>query len=133
MWENANAAARLPAQDLKRARSFYRDRLGLEPAEERPGGLRYVLGGSEFAIFASEGASSSSFTQLAIYVDDIEATTSALRNRGVELESYDVPGLRTVNGVAEVKGNYPSKGSGERAAWLRDSEGNLIAIGELIP
>jgi catechol 2,3-dioxygenase-like lactoylglutathione lyase family enzyme len=133
MWENAHAAARLPAADLDRARSFYRDRLGLEPAEERPGGLRYVLGSTEFAIFASAGASSGAFTQLAIYVDDIEATISALRERGVELESYDLPGLKTVNGVAEVEGNYPSKGIGERAAWLLDSEGNLIAIGEVVP
>jgi catechol 2,3-dioxygenase-like lactoylglutathione lyase family enzyme len=133
MWENAHVAARLPAEDLDRARSFYRERLGLEPAEERPGGLRYVLGTGEFAIFASAGASSGAFTQLAIYVDDIEATVAALRERGVELQSYDLPGLRTVNGVAEVEGNYPSKGTGERAAWLLDSEGNLIAIGEVVP
>jgi hypothetical protein len=51
----------------------------------------------------------------------------------VEFESYDLPGLRTVEGIAAVGGNYPSKGSGERAAWLLDSEGNLIAIGELVP
>jgi len=43
----------------------------------------------------------------------------------------DVPGLRTVDGIAEVEGNYPSKGAtGERAAWFRDSEGNLIGIGQ---
>lgn len=133
MWESAHAAARLPAQDLERARRFYRDRLGLEPVEERPGGLRYELGNTEFAIFASEGAASGSFTQLAIYVDDLEATLSALRERGTEIESYDLPGLKTVDGIVEVEGNYPSKGSGERAAWLLDSEGNLIAIGELVP
>jgi catechol 2,3-dioxygenase-like lactoylglutathione lyase family enzyme len=132
MWEGATAAARLPAQDLERARSFYRDRLGLEPAEERPGGLRYVLGNSEFAIFASAGAASGDFTQLAIYVDDIEATVAALRERGIELESFDVPGLKTTDGIATVDDNYPSKGSGERAAWLLDSEGNMIAIGQVL-
>jgi catechol 2,3-dioxygenase-like lactoylglutathione lyase family enzyme len=132
MWDHAHVAARLPAQDLERARSFYRDRLGLEPAEERPGGLRYVLGNSEFAIFASAGAATGAFTQLAIYVEDIEATVSALRARGVEFEAYDLPGLATVDGIATVEGNYPSKGSGERAAWLRDSEDNLIGIGEVV-
>ena len=48
-------------------------------------------------------------------------------------EEYHVPGLETVNGIAEVEGNYPSKGSaGEKAAWFKDSEGNLLAIGQAV-
>src|SRR5947209_5613629 len=49
----AHAVTKLPAQNLDRARRFYRDRLGLEPVEERKGGLRYVCGTAEFHIFAS--------------------------------------------------------------------------------
>ena len=50
---------------------------------------------------------------------------------GVELEEVDLPGLRTVDGIAEVEGNYPSSGGkGERAAWFRDSEGNLLGVGQ---
>jgi hypothetical protein len=46
-------------------------------------------------------------------------------------EEYDFPGLKTVNGIAEVEGNYPSKGGvGERAAWFRDVDGNLFGIGQ---
>jgi hypothetical protein len=63
-------------------------------------------------------------------VDDIEATVAALRARGVVFEEYDAPGLETVNGVADIKGNYPSKGVGERGAWFRDSEGNLLGVGQ---
>jgi hypothetical protein len=48
-------------------------------------------------------------------------------------EEYDVPGFTTVDGIVKVEGNYPSKGSRERAAWFRDSEGNLLAIGQVIP
>ncbi|HEX5620238.1 MAG TPA: hypothetical protein VFX51_17595, partial [Solirubrobacteraceae bacterium] len=63
--------------------------------------------------------------------DDIDATVAELRRRGVEFDDVDVPGLKTVDGIAEVEGNYPSKGStGERAAWFRDSEGNLLGLGE---
>lgn len=48
-------------------------------------------------------------------------------------EKYDLPGLKTINGIAEVQGNYPSKGGiGEKGAWFRDSEGNLLAIGQPI-
>jgi hypothetical protein len=49
----------------------------------------------------------------------------------VVFEEYDFPGLRTVGGIAEVAGNYPSKGGvGERAAWFRDGDGNLFGIGQ---
>src|SRR4051794_20379498 len=133
IWEGAHTAARLPAQDLDRARAFYRDKLGLEAADERPGGLLYVLGTTEFALFASAGASPGTFTQMGFYVDDLRATMNVLRDRGVEFEEVDVPGLETVDGMARVQGNYPSKGSGEWAAWLRDSEGNLLGIGEVLP
>jgi catechol 2,3-dioxygenase-like lactoylglutathione lyase family enzyme len=126
-------AARIPVQDLARARAFYSGQLGLEPIEERPGGLLYRCASGEFALFESAGAASGSHTQMAWDVDDIDATVTELRRRGVVFERYDVPGLRTVDGIADVEGNYPSKGGiGERAAWFRDSEGNLLAIGQAI-
>jgi catechol 2,3-dioxygenase-like lactoylglutathione lyase family enzyme len=130
---DATVAVRLPAQDLERARTWYRDKLGLEPVEERPGGIRYLLGGTEFCLFQSGGGSDGSFTQMALTVPNIDATVADLRSRGVVFEEYDLPGLATVDGVATVEGNYPSKGSGERAAWFRDSEGNMIGVGEPVP
>jgi hypothetical protein len=48
-------------------------------------------------------------------------------------EEYDLPGLTTNNGIADVEGNYPSKGGkGERAAWFKDSEGNVFGIGQKV-
>jgi catechol 2,3-dioxygenase-like lactoylglutathione lyase family enzyme len=123
-------ATRLPAQDLDRARRFYADKLGLEPVEEREGGLRYECGGVAFALFASAGAPSGAHTQMGWEVDDMDAAMEELRTRGVVFEEYDVPGLTTVNGIAEIEGNYPSKGVGERGAWFYDSEGNLLGIGQ---
>ena len=134
MLENAHVATRLPAEDLERARAFYAEKLGLEPAEERPGGLRYECAGGVFALFASGGSASGTHTQMAFEVDDLEAVVAELRRRGVVFEVVDVPGLRTVDGIADVEGNYPSKaGVGERAAWFRDSEGNLLGIGQPVP
>jgi catechol 2,3-dioxygenase-like lactoylglutathione lyase family enzyme len=131
--KDGRVATRLPAGDLARARRFYADKLGLEPSEERPGGLLYRVGGGEFALFESAGTSPGSFTQMGWEVDDIDATVAELRARGVVFEEVDVPGLRTVDGIAEVAGNYPSKGGkGERAAWFRDSEGNMLGIGQPI-
>ena len=126
-------ATRLPAQDLERARRFYAQKLGLEPAEERPGGLLYRAGSCEFALFQSAGGPSGEHTQMGWEVDDIEAAVRELRGRGVLFEEYDLPGLSTVDGIADVEGNYPSKGGvGERAAWFRDSEGNMLGMGEPI-
>ena len=62
---NAHTVTKLPAQDLERARAFYRDKLGLEPVEERTGGLRYVCGPTEFHLFNSAGAASGASTQMA--------------------------------------------------------------------
>src|SRR6185312_7711820 len=131
MLERSDVAARLPAQDLARAKSFYRDKLGLTPSEERPGGLRYQCGNGWFSLFESAGVPSGNHTQLAWEVDDLDATVAQLRAHGVVFEEYDLPGLKTVNGIAEVAGHHPSRGGvREKAAWFRDSEGNLLGIGQ---
>jgi catechol 2,3-dioxygenase-like lactoylglutathione lyase family enzyme len=128
---DSRVATRLRAQDLDRARAFNAEKLGLEPVDERPGGLLYRVAGGEFALFASAGRASGDHTQMCCEVSDLEATVAELRARGVVFEDYDAPGLRTRDGIADIEGNYPSKHSrGERAAWFRDSEGNLLGIGQ---
>jgi catechol 2,3-dioxygenase-like lactoylglutathione lyase family enzyme len=131
LLQDADISTRLPAQDLERARAFYAEKLGLEPVEDRPGGLLYRCRSGAFALFATAGAPSGTHTQMAFDVDDIEAVVAELKSRGVAFEDVDVPGLRTIDGIASVDGNYPSKGGvGERAAWFRDSEGNLLGVGQ---
>ncbi|WP_129794123.1 VOC family protein [Sphingosinicella sp. CPCC 101087] len=122
-------ATRLPAKDLDRARAWYAEKLDLHPAEARPGGLRYVVGDGEFALFASAGQSDGTFTQMGFEVADLRATVAELRRRGVVFEEYDEP-LRTEDGIATVDGNYPSKGRGEYGAWFRDCDGNLLGVGQ---
>src|SRR3954464_8187763 len=132
MLESGHTAARLPVQDMERARAFYAEKLGLEPIEERPGGLLYRCASGEFALFESAGAPSGSHTQMGFDVDDLDATPRELP-RGVAFERYDSPRLKTVDDVTEVVGNYPSKGGiGERAVWFKDGEGNLLGIGQAI-
>ena len=128
--KEAKIATRLPAQDLPRARAWYAEKLGLHPSEEREGGLLYKIGNAEFALFDSAGESDGSFTQMAFTVPDILAEMAELRDRGVVFETYDGPELKTKHGIAEIAGNYPSKGDGERACWFRDSEGNMLGIGQ---
>lgn len=128
MLSNARIEARVPTRDLARARRWYAEKLGLEPVEERRGGLRYEGTAGVFCLFASAGESDGSFTQLGFYVDDIGAVVADLRARGVVFEEYE----GSVDGIMDIEGNYPSKGHGERAAWFRDSEGNLLSVAEVV-
>ena len=74
MLKDGKVATRIPVQDLQRARAFYAEKLGLEPSEERPGGLLYRCGKGEFALFESAGAASGDHTQLAWEVESLVAT-----------------------------------------------------------
>jgi len=123
MLQKSRAAATIPASDLARARAFYEGKLGLTPdpdADERDG-LMYRCGeGTVFLVFESTGSSSGNHTQLGLEVDDIDAEVSALRDKGVQLENYDSPGLKTEDGIAQMPVG--------RGGWFKDPDGNLISI-----
>jgi catechol 2,3-dioxygenase-like lactoylglutathione lyase family enzyme len=125
------AITKLPAQDLDRARAFYRDKLGLEPVEEREGGLRYLCAAGEFHLFLSRGAAPGTFTQMGFEIENIEDVVADLRRCGVVFETFDLPGFeKGEDGIVKVADNYPSKGVGERGIWFRDSEGNLLGLAQ---
>ena len=126
----ARAIAKIPAQDLDRARRFYRDRLGLEPVEERTGGLRYLCGAAEFHIFASSGQASGRCTQMAFEVDDLDQAVADLLARGLQFATFDMPGFEATDQIVLAPDNYPSKGTGERGTFFFDSEGNLLGLAQ---
>ncbi len=76
--------------------------------------------GSYFAVTRSSGAASGSHTQMGFTSEDIEADVADLRARGITLEEYDTPGLKTVDGIATMGPIH--------AAWFRDPDGNLLGI-----
>ena len=122
MLESAKVYATIPAQDLERARAYYEEKLGLK-GEGGPEGIQYKMGdGTGFLLFMSSGKANGEHTQMGWDVIDLEGTVKQLRANGVVFEEYDMPGLKTVDGIADIEG---SKG-----AWFKDSEGNLLAIGE---
>jgi catechol 2,3-dioxygenase-like lactoylglutathione lyase family enzyme len=129
----AHTVTKLPAQDLERARGFYRDKLGLEPVEERTGGLRYVCGPTEFHLFSSAGAASGESTQMAFEVKDLETTLTDLRARGVRFARFEMSGFDAEGDTIVAPDNYPSKGVGELGTFFYDSEGNLIGLAQPVP
>src|SRR3981081_1211847 len=90
MFKPLRTAAPLPAEDLERAKAFYRDKLGLTPTQENAGGLMFVLeAGTGFGVFPSSGKPSGTHTQLAIEVEDLEQTVKDLQAKGVKCEEDD--------------------------------------------
>jgi catechol 2,3-dioxygenase-like lactoylglutathione lyase family enzyme len=123
MLERSEFVATLPAQDIERAKTWYREKLGLEPVEEHEGALIYRAGAGTFQLYPTQVAGIAQHTLGCWYVDDLEATVAELRGRGVEFEEYDFPGLKTENGIAEL--------GFERSAWFKDCEGNTVAVAQL--
>jgi catechol 2,3-dioxygenase-like lactoylglutathione lyase family enzyme len=114
----------LPATDLARARRWYAEKLGLDQPRETPEGLYYDCAeGTRFLLYQAGGPASGQHTQGGWVVADIEQVVADLKARGVVFEEYDLPGLKTVNSIADF--------GGERGAWFKDSEGNTLTLGQL--
>jgi len=121
MLQKAPMYAYIPVKDLARARQFYEGKVGLRPKEEKAGGVVY-----EFAqhtacfMYPTPNAGTSGASQAFWQVDDVEREVAELKRRGVKFEEYDMPQMKTDNGIAT--------GGGAKAAWFKDTEGNIMAL-----
>jgi predicted enzyme related to lactoylglutathione lyase len=121
MLKNAPIVPYIPAADVARARKFYEQKVGLVTREEVAGGVVYECGNRSWIFLSpSAGAGTSKASQAFWQVDDVEAEVAELRGRGVVFEEYDMPGMKTVNGIATAEGS--------KAAWFKDTEGNILAV-----
>jgi catechol 2,3-dioxygenase-like lactoylglutathione lyase family enzyme len=118
--------ALLAVSDLDRAKGFYEDQLGLVPGEEEEEAIRYPCAdGSEIGIYLSrENAGKSPATLAGWFVDDLDEVMAELASRNVVFEQYDQPGLSTDERGVFDAGRF-------RAAWIRDPDGNTLALTEL--
>ena len=116
----------LRAESFERAKKFYTEVLGLgEGMSMGPGGSMFTAGsGSMVMIYERPGMPAPENTTLgfAVPADTFDQVVADLRGNGVVFEEYDIPdqGIKTVNGVAAIDGS--------RAAWFKDSEGNILNI-----
>lgn len=110
------AYAKLPAQDIERARRFYDEKLGMRPFHEHGPHLFYAVGGARFLVFQSAGHPSGTHDQMGFVVDDLRARVDELKDRGITFEKFD----HTVDDIADF--------GPVRAAWFKDTEGNLLNL-----
>jgi predicted enzyme related to lactoylglutathione lyase len=123
MLNDSRVDANIPASDLARARDFYADKLGLSPTRELGGEvLMYrTSGGTAFQVYRTEYAGQAGHTIAQWHVDDIESEVHDLKAKGVTFEVYDMPGVTWDGEIAAMEGLG-------RAAWFKDSEGNIMCI-----
>jgi len=111
----------IPAKDVARARKFYEDKLGLEAKQEVAGGIIYEFaGGTEAFLYPTPNAGTSKASQAFWQVEDIEGEVAELKRRGVKFEEYDMPEMKGQDGIYA--------GGGAKAAWFKDTEGNILAL-----
>jgi catechol-2,3-dioxygenase len=109
------------ATDLGVAKEFYGDRIGLEVLLESDDFLTFKCGGdSRLVVTRSSTGTSEPQTKASWRVDDLAGEVAELRSRGVQVEEYDEPGLKTVDGIADV--------GFALSAWLVDPHGNSIGL-----
>jgi catechol-2,3-dioxygenase len=114
----------LLATDLSVAKEFYRERVGLEVLIETEQFLTFKAGGdSRLVVTESTRGTSEEQTKASWRVDDVAEEVADLRSRGVEIAEYDFPGLKTVDGVADV--------GFALSAWFVDPSGNSIGLLQL--
>src|SRR5688572_11869419 len=122
MLQNAPMYSYIPAKDVARARKFYEEKLGIKPKQETAGGVVYEFGnGTACFLYPTPNAGTSQASQAFWQVDDIEREVADLKSRGVEFEDYDLPDVdKSPSGIVT--------GGGAKAAWFKDTEGNIMAI-----
>ena len=111
----------IPARDVARARQFYEQKVGLKPKQEIAGGVVYEFGEHTACfLYPTPNAGTSKASQAFWQVEDVEREVAELKARGVRFEDYDMPDMKTKNGIATA--------GGAKAAWFKDTEGNTMAL-----
>jgi catechol 2,3-dioxygenase-like lactoylglutathione lyase family enzyme len=122
MLSDKDVTATIAVKDLKAARTFYEDTLGLQVAENmEPGGLVYKSGHSSVLVYESKYAGTNKATAATWVVGDaLDTAVQTLKRKGVSFEHYDLPET-TRKGDVHVSGDL-------RIAWLKDPDGNILAL-----
>ncbi|SRR6266478_3439421 len=94
MLRNAPIHAYIPASNIKRARKFCEEIVGLQPREEYAGGVIYECGGAGVFMHLTPNAGTSKASQAFWQVNDVEAEVAEQKARGVKFEEYDMPGVK---------------------------------------
>jgi catechol 2,3-dioxygenase-like lactoylglutathione lyase family enzyme len=117
----------LAVTDLKRAREFYEGVLGFTPGPEVADGVFYAAGSGSLFVYPSGYAGTNKATAVSFQVPDgsFDAEVSALREKGISFQTFEMDGISWEDGVATFAGSF-------RSAWFEDPDGNILNV-ESVP
>lgn len=121
MLSEGTVFATIAVKDLKAAKNFYGEKLGLKQIDDNPAGVTYQSGSGKLFIYQAPTAGTNQATCAAWGVGDVEATIAELKAKGITFEHYDLPGA-THEGDVHVMGQL-------KAAWFKDPDGNILSVG----
>ena len=120
---SSRATTILPVVNAERARDFYGRVLGLKDlGPSGDGKYLFEMGSGFLALLQKAERTKAEHTAISFEVPDAAAAVASLAARGVIFEDYDLPGLKTVEKVCIL--------GSEKAAWFKDTEGNILCIHE---
>ena len=120
IFKEADSFSSFSVDDLKEAKDFYRETLGLDVSES-PEGLELRTGDNTIFLYPKPNHKPASFTILNFQVDDIEQAIQQLTAMGVSLERYNLPEIKT-----NERGIF--SGPGHQIAWFKDPAGNILSV-----
>ncbi len=125
MLTDAMVVPTLPAVDIKRAKKFYMETLGLKFVMDDPSpGVMLQCGKGSMLYLYQRGKTKADHTVATFGVENLEAEVKELKQKGVKFEEYSMPGIKTVNSIATM-GDYKS-------AWFKDTEGNILSVMQMV-
>ena len=111
----------LLATDMEAMKAFYGEQVGLKVLNNTPGAVTFKCGGdTRLVVSKSTTGTKDDQTQAAFRVKDVHAEVAELRSRGVKTEEYDMPGLKTHDGIADI--------GFALMAWFIDPAKNCIGM-----
>lgn len=121
LFKDAKAFSSFSVNDLKQAKEFYGQTLGLD-VKENAEGLELRTGGQSVFLYPKPNHTPASFTVLNFPVDSIETAVDELESLGIRLEHYDLPDMKT-----DARGIFRGN-PGPQIAWFKDPAGNILSV-----
>ena len=119
MFKNTKAFSGFSVNDLKKAKEFYSETLGLEVSENM--GLElHIAGGNNIFVYPKPNHTPATFTILNFIVDNIDKAVEELTNKGVIFEKYE--------GTIKTDEKGIHRGEGPTIAWFKDPAGNILSV-----
>jgi catechol-2,3-dioxygenase len=123
MFKDTKAFSSFSVDDLQKAKQFYGQTLGLDIAETPEGLVLHIAGGTEIFIYPSDNYTAPKHTVLNFPVADIEEAVDELAKRGVRMEHYDMPDLKT-----DERGVYRGDTGPRAIAWFKDPADHVLSV-----